>query len=378
VSGWGDDLKDTAQEAGGDADAERDPLSDLIKRVKDDLGAPFEPEVIKVVADCADCADRADENSRKSLVEVLLRIVSATELFHAPDETPYADITVENRRETWPVKSRGFERWLVREFLNAEGGAPSKETLTSALRTIEANAHFDGPERDVFVRVGGHGGRIYLDLADKDWRVVEIDASGWRIICYADAPVRFRRARSVAPLPEPVEGGSVEELKRFVNVASEHDFILLASHMLATFRDVGPYPVLAFTGEHGAAKSTAARIVKMLTDPNSTPLRSLPRDDRDLFIAATHQRVLAFDNLSGLPNRMSDAFCRLATGGGFATRTLYENDEETVFTAGAVAAFCCRFSSASNPRTRMFTTSVMRLGWRCGGGKPARPWRRWA
>ena len=301
MSGWGDDLKDTAQEAGGDADAERDPLSDLIKRVKDDLGAPFEPEVIealadlkrsrpadyerlradlskqhvrvaqldKVVADCADCADRADENSRKSLVEVLLRIVSATELFHAPDETPYADITVENRRETWPVKSRGFERWLVREFLNAEGGAPSKETLTSALRTIEANAHFDGPERDVFVRVGGHGGRSYLDLADKDWRVVEIDASGWRIICYADAPVRFRRARSVAPLPEPVEGGSVEELKRFVNVASEHDFILLASHMLATFRDVGPYPVLAFTGVPQSWESVK-RSMSTLPVPRST------------------------------------------------------------------------------------------------------------
>jgi hypothetical protein len=47
-------------------------------------------------------------------------------------------------------------------------------------------------------------------------------------------------------------------------------------------------------------------------------------------VAAKNGRVLAFDNVSYLPPGMSDALCRLSTGGGFATRALYTDDEEAV------------------------------------------------
>jgi hypothetical protein len=57
-------------------------------------------------------------------------------------------------------------------------------------------------------------------------------------------------------------------------------------------------------------------------------LRSAPRDERDLFIAATHSHLIAFDNLSTVPAWLSDALCRLATGGGFATRQLYSDQDE--------------------------------------------------
>jgi hypothetical protein len=43
--------------------------------------------------------------------------------------------------------------------------------------------------------------------------------------------------------------------------------------------------------------------------------------------------VLAFDNLSSIPAWLSDALCRLATGGGFATRQLYSDGEEALFEA---------------------------------------------
>jgi hypothetical protein len=50
-------------------------------------------------------------------------------------------------------------------------------------------------------------------------------------------------------------------------------------------------------------------------------------------IAANNGHVLAFDNLSGLPHWLSDALCRLATGGSFAVRQLYTDDEEILFAA---------------------------------------------
>ena len=52
-------------------------------------------------------------------------------------------------------------------------------------------------------------------------------------------------------------------------------------------------------------------------------LRSLPRDERDLVVAARNQHVLAFDNVSGLRPWLSDALCRIASGAGFGTRELY-------------------------------------------------------
>jgi hypothetical protein len=59
----------------------------------------------------------------------------------------------------------------------------------------------------------------------------------------------------------------------------------------------------------------------------------LPREDGDLFIAASNGHVLAFDNVSGLPGWISDALCRLATGGGFAVRQLYTDHDEVLFDA---------------------------------------------
>jgi len=74
-------------------------------------------------------------------------------------------------------------------------------------------------------------------------------------------------------------------------------------------------------------------MMRGLIDPNHAPIRTLPRSEWDLFISAHQGWLLAFDNLSALPNQMSDALCRLATGGGYGTRTLYTNADEAIFQA---------------------------------------------
>jgi hypothetical protein len=108
---------------------------------------------------------------------------------------------------------------------------------------------------------------------------------------------------------------------------------LFVGWLVAALRPVGPYPVLDLQGEHGSGKSTACRMARALVDPNAASLRSEPREPRDLMIAANNGWVIALDNLSGIQAWQSDCLCRLSTGGGFSTRTLYENDEETIFTA---------------------------------------------
>ena len=184
--------------------------------------------------------------------DILLRLAQAADLFHTPDLTCYADLDIKGHRETWLVRSRGFNRWLARAFFDEANGAPGSEAMAAALNVIEAKAHYDADERQVHTRVARLDGKLYLDLCDAGWRAVEIDAAGWRIV--DTPPVRFRRASGVLPLPVPVRGGKIDDLKPFLNVRSDRDFVLIVSWALAAFLDHGPYPVLAFAGEQGTSQ----------------------------------------------------------------------------------------------------------------------------
>jgi hypothetical protein len=124
------------------------------------------------------------------------------------------------------------------------------------------------------------------------------------------------------PLPVPEPGGSIEALNSFLNLASRNDFVLIVAWLLAALRSGGPYPLLAISGEQGSAKTVLSKLLKALIDPNTAPVRALSREERELMIAANNGHLLAFDNLSGLPYWLSDALCRLATGGSFAVRQL--------------------------------------------------------
>jgi hypothetical protein len=102
---------------------------------------------------------------------------------------------------------------------------------------------------------------------------------------------------------------------------------------LATFRPHGPYPILIFMAEQGSAKTTTTRVLRRLVDPNESDVRRPPRNTEDLMIAASNGHIVAYDNLSRLSDELSDNLSVLATGGGFAVRKLYTNNEEAIFHA---------------------------------------------
>ena len=263
-----------------------------------------------------------------------MELARDVECFHTPDGGPFARLERAGHHETWPLRSGVFRAWLAGAYYRANGGAAGGQAIRDALEVLAARAVFDGPETPVFVRVAGGGDSIYLDLGDPEWRAVRITAAGWEIV--ADPPVRFRRPKGLLRLPVPVRGGSVDQLRRFVNVRDDdqdNQWRLFVGCLVAAFRPNGPYPILALNGEHGSAKSTTAKIHRRLIDPNKSVTRAAPRDERDLAIAATNGAVISLDNLSAVTDWLSNTLCRVSTGLGFSTRTLYENDEETLFDA---------------------------------------------
>lgn len=275
----------------------------------------------------------ATEATRRgpSQSQLLVELAAEWELFLTPERDGYATFPVNDHQETWPLRSKPVREWLTHQFYRAFGRPPGNQALTDAVNQLGATARFEGAERSVFLRVGEAHGNICLDLGSDTWKVVEITPHGWGVI--SNPPVRFRRSRSLLALPHPVPGGCVEDLRRFVNVGTDHDWRVVVAWLIAALFPTGPYPVLVLQGEQGSAKSTLARVLRALVDPATAPLRTAPRDERDLMIGAMNGWVQVFDNLSGLPVWLSDGLCRLSTGGGLSTRELFSDRDEVIFEA---------------------------------------------
>jgi hypothetical protein len=271
------------------------------------------------------------QSTQKTAAQRLLEMaLTNAEFWHTPDDVAYVTIPRGGHLEHWPVRSRAFRQWLGLAYYLETNKAVGSQTMQDVANVLEGKARYQGPPYTIFVRVAGHEGRIYLDLCDDDWRAVEVNRTGWRIV--DTPPVRFRRTRGMLALPVPVRGGSVAELRQFVNVADEH-WPMVLGFQVGALRPTGPYAALKLFGEQGSAKTTVARVLRALIDPNTASVRSAPRSERDLMISANNGWLINFDNLSWIEPDLSDALCRLATGGGFATRMLYENDEEVIFDA---------------------------------------------
>ena len=278
--------------------------------------------------DGAHSGPEESKQERKGQATQLVELAEDLEYFHTAGSRPEAFVTlpIENHREHWPVRSTEFRQHLLYQFWRSYKKAPNREALQTAIGTLESRANFEGEEHSVFVRIAGTKDTLYIDLVDAQWGVIKVTASGWNVV--ADSPVRFRRSASMAPLAEPARGGSIEELRPFVNLADVQEWRLFVGYLIGCFHPDGPYPVAVFNGEHGSAKSTACRVVRLLVDPCDAPLRTPPSSEQDLVIATRRARMLVFDNLSKIPDWLSDAICRLSTGGGLGKRMLYTDDEE--------------------------------------------------
>jgi len=247
----------------------------------------------------------------------------ALEFFHDSRDTAYASVPVHGHRETWRIDSHKFWLWVARTLTEHLRFPPPKCLVNDAVEEFEMWAICDGPTLNVHVRVAELGETIYLDLANDEWQSLEISADGWRAI--SEAPVKFRRDKAADALPRPVRGGEPRELSRFLNVRQQDEILLLA-WLTYAFRPRGPYPILALSGVQGSGKSTLTKVLRALVDPSRAELSGVPRDERSLVMAASNSRLLAFDNLSEIKPQMSDAFCRIATGGAHRERKYYTND----------------------------------------------------
>jgi putative DNA primase/helicase len=263
--------------------------------------------------------------ARNTLVE----LADGCEFWHDPEKKAYATVPMGDHTEDMALDSSSFGLWLLHRD-HEVGLYASEQVHKDTLRVLKAKAIFDGKCHQVFRRVGfGEDGRFYYDLGQSKWNAVAVGPEGWEVI--DKAPIKFIRSSAMKALPIPEGGELIESLLRpFFNTESEDGFRLIVAWLVAAMFSTGPYPVLVFSGEPGAAKSTATAVCRRLIDPNIADHVGPPREQRDLISTASNSWVYAADNLSGIANWFSDDLCRLSTGGGFSSRLLHSNREEDV------------------------------------------------
>ena len=269
------------------------------------------------------------EEEKLTQKKQIIRIAKeAKELWSNHENEAGITVKVDNHYENYLLKNSDFKTWISHEYYKRFKDAPSNQAYSEAKNAIESMCIYDGKEHKTFNRVGERDSKIYVDLANDKWEVIEISKDGWNII--NGSPVKFIRNKNMLPYCRPETGGDVNKLKKFINYGTEDNFRLIIGFILNSLNPKGPYPILNVLAEQDSGKTILCEIIVSLIDPVAAPLRTRPKTEQDLLVSAKHNHLLCFDNLSGLSNAMSDAFCRLATGGGLGARKLYTDDEESV------------------------------------------------
>lgn len=248
-------------------------------------------------------------------------------LHHDADRNAIALIPMPGRLEVWRVYSTGYESWLRTAYWRSEESGVADTTLKAALATIAAAGVNDGEEITAHVRAAKDDLGYLIDLCDENWQAVRVSPTGWQVL--EQSPAHFTRTQSMRALPQPMRGGDIGSLWQHTNIPTNRR-ILVLTWLLDSFRPDTPFPVLELVGEQGSAKSTTQSVLRSLVDPNKVMLRGRPKSVEDIFVAAANNWLVSYENLSGLTAEQQDAFCTLATGGGFAARQLYTNGEEHV------------------------------------------------
>lgn len=261
--------------------------------------------------------------------DVLVRTAEATglELFHDQRGDPFAAVPFEGGRLTLSIQGREFNRWISHLGWKGLGRTFGSEARTSAREILAAKACFEGPQRHLHIRYAFHDGDIWVDLDGV--RSIRVEPGKWGIV--ENPPILFRSLPHQRPIPLPQPGGDPWQLVTMVNLKDEDARLLLMCYLVAAMVPEIPVAALVLHGVQGSAKTTLLKMVKRLLDPSAVEVRGGVRDLTEYAQAAAQSRALFFDNLTSVPDWLSDALCRTVTGEGWSKRMLYTDEDTAVF-----------------------------------------------
>lgn len=267
-------------------------------------------------------ADGDDAPAEKiNQATILVRIaLSHYRLAAADDGAPYA-VPLHGPNVARPLRggAASLRAELAAAYFAAHSRAPAQAASADALSVLEGQATA-APREPLALRVAEYAGGVVLDLGRTDGAAVVISPAGWGVV--ERSPVLFRRSALTGELPNPAPGGDLDALRGLLNI-SKAAWPLAVAWLVSALLPAIPHPIALLTGEQGAGKTSAARLLASIIDPSPAQVRAAPRDVEGWCVAASGSWIVAIDNLSTIADWLSDAMCRAVTGEGLARRQLY-------------------------------------------------------
>jgi hypothetical protein len=266
------------------------------------------------------------QEGRQSVTELLLSLVSVTDLYQDESGEVFAHVYHGERRELLPIRGSRFREWIVGTYFEKEEETAGSEAINSAIEILAFWARERG-EVTLWNRVApGADGAIWIDMADKARRAIRVDGEGWHIV--DQPPPMFRHHSHQAPLPEPVRGGNARLFEKHIKLTSERDSMLFTvSAIVALIPNIPQWALICY-GPQGSSKSTAARFRRSVVDPTRMKSTMTPAKQEEFIQALAHHYQPLFDNVRSVPLWMADILSQAATGGGFTKRKLYTDGDD--------------------------------------------------
>lgn len=270
------------------------------------------------------------EEKKFDPVQEALKLFAKGRVFRDANRIAYVYTPV---GDTLPIHGEEVESDLKAQFYKIHDRMLTDREFNTVKGILSARA-CGNPIEEVHIRVVERNHVLRLDLANGSREIVVASATGWKVS--KDARIPFRRPNGMLSLGAPHPGWGGWTLRDYLAYLfprfSESALLAIAGFLIGALRPGGPFPLLQFVGGKGTLKSTTARMIKALIDPSAGDERGFPRNEQDFSIHARNCWIPLFGNISAMQQWLSDALCRLSTGGAFGTRKLYTDDEESIIT----------------------------------------------
>lgn len=219
-----------------------------------------------------------------------------------------------------------FNDFIELDHIKRFNEAISSNIKSACTRLLIAMVRQQSQLKEILYRAGYINNTIYLDK-DGSGLIFKISAKGFKKI--KSNKYKFKQSNSISSLPNPdTNNATLTSFWSVVNIKNKHDKTLVITWMLFTYFIGTNKPILVFTGEKGSAKSYSQGSIMKILDPGDALLRSPPKLNEDIAIAAANSHIISYHNISKLTPRMQDEMCLVSTGGTYANRKKFSDREE--------------------------------------------------
>ena len=269
----------------------------------------------------------------KSLAELVLEEIEKKEFFMSSEGEIFLPAKVGERTEWLEVGSRAFSNLAIQLGRKLHGKILRKDQLDLINSALLSKTMFMSiPKVEISVRAKYQNKVIYYDLNSDKGEIAKISQDGVEIAEFCD--IAFKRNRNMKEQSRPDLSVDISKYIKYIekhfNISDINDRILFAVYLPLTYIEKISKPVICVTGAKGSGKSTFLRKTSELIDPSDSPLKTMPRTEKDLSIILNNNYFVGFDNLELIKNSISNILCMASTGGSYEMRKLYTDADLVV------------------------------------------------